>query len=171
MTPADLGRLFSTFETSAFRLECLPEYEVTEDDEAEAFRLWSAGEQPPQQEREWPKLCASAVGAGKTMQRVRVVRSSLTEYQRFQLSWGYPANIAAGEDIRILAMESELPPDIPGEDYWLFDDAIAVVLEYDDKGRFLRPVMAEDVTPYQRGALIALANAEPFESYRASLPS
>jgi hypothetical protein len=171
VTPDELGRLFVTFKTSAFRLECLPVYDVTEDDEGHAFRLWQAGESQPVQDRDWPKLCRSAVGAGKKMQRVRVVQSSLTEYQRFQLAWGYPANVAAGEDIRILTVESELPPDIPWQDYWLFDDAIAVILEYDDKGRFLRPVIVEDVTPYRRGASIALTHAEPFESYRASLPS
>ncbi|MFL6226855.1 MAG: DUF6879 family protein, partial [Actinomycetes bacterium] len=58
---ADLASLFESFRSSAFRLECLPAYAVTEDDESEAFRRWLDGEQPPQKEREWPKLCASAV--------------------------------------------------------------------------------------------------------------
>jgi hypothetical protein len=170
VTPAELGRLFETFRFSAFRLECLPSYDVTEDDEAQAYRLWSAGQQPPHGQREWPKLCASAVDAGKKMQRVRVVQAPLTQYQRFQMEWGYPANVAAGEDIRII--EGELPPDMPREDYWLFDDDLAVVLEYDDQGRFVRPVMVEEIPHrYRRGALIALTHAERFESYRASLPS
>jgi hypothetical protein len=34
MTTPDLGKLFESFRSSAFRLECLPAYAVTEDDEA-----------------------------------------------------------------------------------------------------------------------------------------
>jgi hypothetical protein len=161
----DLASLFESFRSTAFRLECLPAYAVTEDDESEAFRLWLAGEQPPRKEREWPKLCASAVAARKSMQRVRLVTQPLSEYLRFEMEWGYPANVAAGEDIRILDYE---PPGLLKVDFWLFDDELAVVLEYDDQGRFLRPVVAESVTPYCQARDLALAASIP---YRLSLHS
>lgn len=150
MTPEELGHLFSTFERSAFRLECLPTYAVTEDAEAEAFRLWLAGEQPPKKARDWPKLVASATASGKRMQRVRVIRA-ITAYLRFELSWGYPDNVAAGEDIRILELQpGESLAGMPEEDYWLFDDAIMVRLEYDGAGRFLRPVEVRDPAEVRR---------------------
>jgi hypothetical protein len=164
----DLASLFESFRSTAFRLECLPAYAVTEDDESEAFRLWLAGEQPPQQEREWPKLCASAVAAKKSMQRVRLVPQPASEYVRFQMAWGYPANVAAGEDIRILDHE---PAGLLKVDFWLFDDTTAVVLEYDDDGKFLRAVAAASVEPYRQAKKLALASSEPFARYLERNPT
>ena len=165
MTAPDLGSLFRSFRSSAFRLECLSAYAVTEDDEAQAFDQWLRGEQPPETEREWPKLVASAVAAGKSMQRVRLVSEPPSQYLRFQMAWGYPANVAAGEDIRMLDHEQ---PGLLKVDFWLFDDEVAVVLEYDDQGRFLRPLVAETVTPYCQARDLALAASMP---YRLSLHS
>ena len=165
MTPEELGKLFESFRSSAFRLECLPAYAVTEDDEAQAFHQWLRGEQASEKEREWPKLVASAVAAGKSMQRVRLVPEPPSQYLRFQMAWGYPANVAAGEDIRMLDHE---PPGLLKVDFWLFDDEVAVVLEYDDQGRFMRPVVAETLAPYCQARDLALASSMP---YRLSLHS
>jgi hypothetical protein len=159
MTTPDLGKLFETFTTSAFRLECLPAYDVTEDAEREAYAAWSAGEELPPVERDWPKLVASAVAAGKTMQRVRLIETPPTEYQRFEMEHGYPDNVAAGEEIAIL---DHKPDGLLTVDFWLFDDTTAVVLEYDDAGRFLRPVVAETVEPYRHARDLALASAVLF---------
>jgi hypothetical protein len=164
----NLGQLFESFRSSAFRLECLPSYAVIEDDESEAFHLWLAGELPPKKEREWPKLCASAVAARKSMQRVRLVSEPLSDYLRFEMDWGYPANVAAGEDIRILDHE---PAGLLKVDFWLFDDATAVALEYDDDGRFLRAVTAETVEPYRQAKELALASSEPLSRYLERNPA
>jgi hypothetical protein len=163
MDTHELGRLFESFRSSAFRLECLSEYAVTEDDEAEAFRQWRAGQQPQGRDRDWPKFVASACAAGKQMQRVRLVSAPMTEYQRFQCSHGYPANVTAGESIYILDSE---PSGLLRVDFWLFDDELAVVLEYDDQGRFLRPVVAETIEPYRQARDMALKSAIPFREYR-----
>jgi hypothetical protein len=166
VTAPDLGQLFESFTHSAFRLECLPSYAVSEDAEHEAFRLWLAGEQPHWAEREWLKLVASATAAGKSMRRVRMVETLLTEYQRFQCSCSYPENIGAGEEIFIL---DHRPDGLLTVDFWLFDDAVAVVLEYDSDGRFLRPVVAETLAPYRQARDMALKSAMPFREYRLSL--
>jgi hypothetical protein len=166
MTPEELGRLFESFRSSAFRLECLPEYAVTEDDEAEAFRQWRAGQQPQSRDRAWPKLVASSVAAGKRMQRVRIISAPMTEYQRFQCSHGYPANVAAGEEILILDHE---PAGLLKADFWIFDDVTAVVLEYDEQGHFLRPVVAEKVAPYRKARDMALESSVPFREYQLSV--
>lgn len=164
----DLASLFDSFRSTAFRLECLSAYAVTEDDEAQAFRLWLAGQQPPQKEREWPKLCASAVAARKSMQRVRLVTQPLSDYLRFEMEWGYPPNVAAGEDIRILDHE---PAGLLKVDFWLFDETTAVVLEYADDGRFLRAVVAASVEPYRQAKKLALASSEPFSRYLERNPT
>jgi hypothetical protein len=168
VTPEDLGKLFESFRYSAFRLECLATYDVTEDDEAEALQLFLDGkpEPPWRKHREWPDTVRKAKRRGAEMQRVRLMEAPPTNYQRFQCAWGYPANVAAGEDIRIL---DHRPDGIIEVDYWLFDDAIAVVLEYDDQGRFLVPVVAETTEPYRKARDVALRSAMTFSEYRVSL--
>jgi hypothetical protein len=167
MKPEDLGALFSTFKRSAFRLETLSVYSVDEDDEREAFRLFLGGKPQPSwsRDRGWPKFVSSACAAGKIMQRVRVLSFPLTDYLRFELSCGYPANVAAGEDIRILPIVGDVPPGIVDHDYWLFDDEIVVRMEYDEAGRFVRPVAVDDQASYLRCREVAMARAVPFSEY------
>jgi hypothetical protein len=166
---ADLASLFESFRSTAFRLECLPAYAVTEDDESEAYRLWLAGEQPPQKEREWPRLVASAVAAGKSMQRVRLVTQPLSDYLRFEMDWGYPANVAAGEDIRILELgPGEVFPYVV-DDFWLFDNETAVWLDYDEQGHFIAPMLGNNLAGYRRMRDYVMDRAVPFSDYRASL--
>jgi hypothetical protein len=170
MSPEELGRLFESFRHSAFRLECLPSYDVTEDDEAEALRLFLDGkpEPPWRKHREWPDTVRKARQRGAQMQRVRLMETPPTNYQRFQCAWGYPANVEAGEDIRIL---HHRPDGLLAVDFWLFDDTIAVVLEYDDQGRFLVPVVAEATEPYRQARDLTLKSAVTFSEYRLSLLS
>ena len=167
MTGDDLGRLFETFTVSAFRLECLPSYDVSEDAEAEAFRLWLEGQSPQGQDRAWLQTVRDAKARGARMQRVRIVETPPTQHQRFQMEWGYPPNVAAGEETFIL---DHRPDGLLEVDFWLFDGALAVVLEYDDAGRFLRPVVAETVEPYRQARNIALKSSMPFREYRAVHP-
>lgn len=167
MNAEDLGALFSSFRRSAFRLETLPEYRVPQD--ADLLTMFLNGRPQPawHKERPWLATVAEACASRKVMQRVRVVRPPLTDYLRFQLAWGYPTNVAAGEDIRILELGADdEPPGMVHEDYWLFDDAIVVRLEYDEHGSFLRPVEVRDVAPYRRCRDAVMARAVRFEQYR-----
>jgi hypothetical protein len=167
MTPEELGRLFESFTRSAFRLECLSEYRVPQD--VESLAAFRAGEPRPQarDNRPWLQTIRRAILRGAQMQRVRMVETPLTEYQRFQFSWGYQENTAAGEELSIL---DHRPDGLLAVDFWLFDDTTAVVLEYDDAGRFLRPVVAETLAPYLQARDMALKSAVPFREYRLSMP-
>jgi hypothetical protein len=167
VTPAELGRLFSTFQRVAFRLETLAWYNVPE--EAESLRCWREGRPPPswQKDREWLAMVRQATAAGKSMQRVRVVRRPLSDYVRMEFEWGYPDNVAAGEDIRILELGTDDIPDVLDHDYWLFDDATVVRLEYTDDGSFIRPVAISDITSYRRCRAVAMARAVAFHAYPA----
>jgi hypothetical protein len=163
MTPEELGKLFETFTSSAFRLETLPEYRVPQ--EVESVAAWRAGKPKPTShaERPWLTTVRNAVARGARMQRVRLVSPPLTEYQERQFAWAYPENSEAGESILIL------DHDVPGllaVDFWLFDETTAVVLEYDDAGRFLRPVVAATVAPYRQARDMALKSSAPFREYR-----
>jgi hypothetical protein len=163
MNTDDLGALFETFVSSAFRLETLSEYRVPQD--TEWLRMFREGRPRPQarNDRPWLATVRNAKARGAQMQRVRLVQTPLTEYQRFQFSWGYVENEEAGEEIRILDHE---PPGLLHQDFWLFDDATAVILEYDNAGQFLRPAMVSDVASYRRARDLALAVSVPFSEYR-----
>jgi hypothetical protein len=167
--PEELGDLFRSFKRTAFRLETLSAYSI--DTEAESLRLFREGQPEPawRAEREWLKTVSSARAAGKLMQRVRLVRLPPSEYVRFEFAWGFPANVRAGEDIRVLVVRDEPPPGVLDHDYWLFDDATVVRLEYDQEGRFLRPVAVVDPAPYRRCRDAAMAGAMPFAQYRATV--
>jgi hypothetical protein len=164
VSTVDLGQLFESFTVSAFRLETLPEYLVPQD--VEWLRLFRQGSpRPPERDsRPWLQTVRDANARGARMQRVRTVETPLTEYQRFQFSWGYPENMEAGEQISIL---DHKPDGLLVVDFWLFDNTTAVVLEYDDQGRFLRPVVAETLAPYRQARDMALKSAVPFREYRA----
>jgi hypothetical protein len=163
MTEPDLGKLFESFRRSAFRLECLPAYQVPQD--VQWLRAFRAGEPRPQErdKRPWLETVRNAKERGARMQRVRLVNEPLTEYQRFQFSWGYVENINAGEEIYIV---DQGPDGLLRVDFWLFDDELAVVLEYDDEGRFVRPVVAETLAPYRQARDMAFKSCMPFREYR-----
>jgi hypothetical protein len=168
VNPAELGRLFETFTSVAFRLEVLAAYNVPE--EAESMRLWREGKPAPawQKEREWLAMVREATTAGKSMQRVRVVRQPLSDYVRMEFAWGYPDNVRHGEDIRVFEVKDR--GGVPGmldHDYWLFDDRIVVRLEYTADGSFIRPVEVSDVAPYRRCRDVAMQLGVPFSQYHA----
>lgn len=122
---AELRRLFQTFEHSAFRLETLQSYGQSGEDSAfDAFLAGRPYVRPPGKER-WLANIARARSVGATMSRVHIVREPLTDYMRFELTWAYAPNVAAGEDIRIISLAQDEPwaPGLPRRyDYWLLDD-------------------------------------------------
>jgi hypothetical protein len=138
LADGEFNRLFLDFEFTAYRLESLQHYDVSYE-EAEFGRFLageSRGEFPGI--NEWiDGTVAKAVAAGKHLYRVHVVEEPLSDYVRFECSWAYEHTSAAGEDIRILAVqEGQWPRDLPRYDYWLFDSKVLVEMHYADDGRF-----------------------------------
>lgn len=128
--------LFTGLSESWFRLETLQDY--------------SAGDTAPQQEflagrprrpvpSSWETMIRDHVAAGRTLQRVHVVREPLTDYVRWELH-AYQATVEAGEDVRVIPVPDggSWPPGVPeGYDFWLFDDRDVWSMDYDDTGRLL----------------------------------
>jgi hypothetical protein len=169
MNEQDLGRLFESFVSSAFRLECLEEYAVTEDEERAAFRYFKDGwPLPPfwENERAWLETVRQAKRRGATMQRVRMVYGPLSDYQRFEFAWSYPYNEGAGEQIFVMEHgPTALEPLRNLHDFWLFDDATVVRLIYDDDGKFVGLESVENAELYCRIRDLALANAVPLGQF------
>lgn len=142
---AEFGVLFRTFAHSVFRLETLQVYRGQRDRDLLDRFLEGTPRPPDPAKTEWTAMITSNVRAGKAVQRVHVVLEPLTDYLRFELTWGYEPNVVAGEDIRIIAVgQGDLwPEDVAQHDYWLFDSAGLYDMHYDSDGVWLG---AEHVT-------------------------
>jgi hypothetical protein len=165
----DLGWWLQHFERSAFRLETLPAYSVPQEEGwfAEWQRSGKLPELTPATDS-WLKLVSEAKLAGKRMQRVHLVTPPLGEYLRFELATQIPS-VDCGEDCRIAETSRVQQVATRLEDYWLFDETIAIVLHYNADGRFLGAEQAEDVTPYRRQRDLALAHSVSLKEYLANV--
>jgi hypothetical protein len=155
----DLAWWLQNFESSAFRLETLPEYNVPQ--EAEMLARFRRGEPVDlPDDHPWLERVRHHCRAGKQMRRVRVVSYPLTDYLRMEISW-YRKSVQAGEDIRIT--ETRL-----SGDFWLFDDQTVVVLHYDSEGRFTGTTTEQgSLTLYLSIRDRALADSMELSAYTA----
>ncbi|MFJ1597951.1 DUF6879 family protein [Streptomyces sp. NPDC088261] len=159
----DFGRLFGAFERTAFRLETLAEYDVEE--ERDEIARFLAGEDmgPEWDDNPWVR---SMTDQGKSVSRVHVLRSPLTEYLRYELA-AYPGNIEAGESIGIVDLAEQEVAGLPDHDFWLFDDRDVYRMHYNPVGAFVGGELlpAGRLAEYQGYRRLALAHAVPFASY------
>ncbi|WP_395298560.1 DUF6879 family protein [Kitasatospora hibisci] len=162
----DFGRLFETFERTAFRLETLAVYDVDEEREEFADFLAGKGLPPDCADNPWVR---SMTSLGKQVARVHVLRSPLSDYLRYELA-AYPGNIKAGESIGIIDTARQEVLGLPDHDFWLFDDSCVYQMRYTKAGRFIGAELLTDdrLNEYQRYRDIALANPVPFEEFTAS---
>jgi len=166
------ARYFRDFTASAFRLELRQVY--TMPGEADELRRFQAGELPPAgYHYGWLDTVASARRAGKTMRRVRVVQRPLTDYVRYEFTWGFAYNVQAGEDIRILDVTDRRAPALPDHDFWLFDDSQLVRLLYRPDGTQIGRELAQapDLAEYRAWRDAAWEGAVPFRDYWQDAPA
>jgi uncharacterized protein DUF6879 len=164
----DFAGLFDWFATRAFRLETLDQYAVGY--EEEAMRRFLAGEPvDPGIIAPWLDRVAAVTAAGRRMERVHVVTEPLSDYLRFEMD-GYRFTVAAGEDVRILPRSVARGLELPGEDFWLFDDGPVARMHYDRHGSFLGAELVEEpkvVARYCRWRDVAVQAATPYARYVA----
>lgn len=143
ISQADLVEQFRSFERSAFRCEQQPSYEVPE--EATSVAMFADGvDHDPTEDpyfREGFALFAELTESGRRLERVRVHDEPPTTYQRWLL-WLGRWNAEAGEVIHYLNREVALdaglvPADGYGDDFWLFDDQLVVIMQFDGRGRLM----------------------------------
>jgi hypothetical protein len=166
-------RLFTSFERTARRLE-------TRDRDAAdqaLFERWLAGELPEPAVADkvvvWLDQVRGATAAGKRYERVRVVQEPPTAYQRFALAT-CRRSVAAGEDIRYLNRDQANELDLPGHDFWLFDDDRLVLLYLTADDRTLgEQVIADPAVAQQHRQWFerAQASAMPYTAYLAQDPA
>ncbi len=129
----DFGTLFQTFSTTAFRLECLPEYRIP--GELLALKHYEeTGTLPADSNTEWVGILRTAKARQARVERLRLVSSPLTQYERFEVEAAYVPGLRLGEDIR-LAPRDTLPD---SEDFWVFDDDWYAEMIYSPASEFIR---------------------------------
>ena len=100
-------------------------------------RTWPSGPAGEPDDLEWLQgWCATLrehVKAGRCVRRARVVSEPLSDYQRWSYSIAYPM-VEAGEDIRWVPRRLVSSVALPGNDFYLFDDRLALFLLYTGNG-------------------------------------
>jgi uncharacterized protein DUF6879 len=71
----------------------------------------------------WVRLIRRTVDRGVTVRRARIVSEPVSEYIRYEHA-GTPVNLQAGEQVRWLARRRASDIALPGNDFWLIDDAL-----------------------------------------------
>ncbi len=128
----EYAALFPQVKREALHLEMRDCYGT----EAEIPHLarWAAGEPDDLGWlRPWCTLVRDATTAGKVFRRARVVSEPLSDYQRWAYSLTAPM-AEAGEDIRWVPRGLVSSVALPGNDFYLFDDRLAVFLLYAGNG-------------------------------------
>ncbi|WP_158891689.1 DUF6879 family protein [Amycolatopsis anabasis] len=163
---ATFSAYFDNYQRSAWRFETQPVYTMPSE-QANIARFLAGEPKPPEHNEDWHEEVREYVAAGKTIGRVRTVRQPLTDYQRYQLAWGIPGNVEAGEDIRILDLtEGDLG--LSDQDFWLFDDSTVVHLNFNQDGTLANLELVDntnDVPTYLVWRETALKHAVPFSEY------
>jgi hypothetical protein len=93
--------------------------------------------------RGWCATLREHVRAGKFVRRARIAPEPLSDYQRWSYSMAYPM-VEAGEDIRWVPRRLVSPAALPGNDFYLLDDRLAVFLLYARNGLAIGQVCSSD---------------------------
>jgi hypothetical protein len=102
---------------------------------------------------------------------VHVVRLPLTDYLRYELGT-YAENQAAGEDVRIAVVNDHPELADLDRDFWLLDDELALLMDYDHDGRFLRMEPIRDAVVLRdcrRKRDLAVARSVPLDEFQARI--
>jgi hypothetical protein len=173
LSEAELDPFFDEVARDLFRMEARREYAVGV--ESDRLRAYLAGEpyDPSAEPAGWYSYIRGKVNAGVAFRKVRVVRTPLSLYERWECEWSYPATERCGQRTFILDLaEAPEPLELPGYDWWMFDERVVLRMHYDDAGGF---VGAERLDQATVGAHVgyrdaALAVAVPFPAWWAAHP-
>jgi hypothetical protein len=154
------------FKQSAFRLEARQTYNV-ESEQADLAEFLAGKPKPDKRHEAWYSRIRESIAGGKIFTKVKILREPLTDYQRYSLAWAMPDSVAAGMEYRIIDITNR-EVDLPDLDFWLYDDATVVVLDfYEDDSPRGAELIETGIDQYRRWRDIALKESIPLSEYRA----
>ncbi|MEU6736746.1 DUF6879 family protein [Streptomyces physcomitrii] len=137
------AELLGRCERSAVHLELRDAYAATD-----RFEAWRRGERIDWTERDswwhpYDQLIADTVARGVVVRRARVVSEPVSEYIRWE-HYVTHANVTAGEQVRWLPRRRATAIPLPGNDFWLFDDALLRVHHFSGDGAVVEDEITDD---------------------------
>ena len=156
---------FDTMQREAWRLETLPVYTMSQ--EAEKLARFLDGEKSPDNyESGWMEEVRQWRSEGKRVGRVHIVTRPLSDYLRFEFEYYYRHHVKAGEEIRILDVTDRANPLPDVQDFWMFDRAKVVLMNYREDGTQInRELRSGDPAPFMEYQRIAVTESVPFLEY------
>jgi hypothetical protein len=98
------------------------------------FAAWQAGSRDGLAvASSWLALTSNLASKGVAVRRARIVSEPVSDYVRFEHHLT-DSNVAAGEEVRWLPRRRASDLALPGNDFWLFDDEVALFLHFDGDG-------------------------------------
>jgi uncharacterized protein DUF6879 len=132
ITDEQFEELLGSFTQEAIHLETRDAYGT--DVELPHMAQWVSGETDDLDWlQDWCDALREHVAAGRSVRRARIVSEPLSDYQRWSYSIARPM-VEAGEDIRWVPRGLVSSVALPGNDFYLFDDRLAVFLLYAANG-------------------------------------
>lgn len=135
----NLGDLFSSFKKSAKRLELLQEYHI-EGDEWDSFQKFVNGETSCSYPElvEWNEQLAEWTKQGKTIERVRLLDSPLSNYLKYEIFEGYVPSSQVGQKINFISRKQleKVAGKKKLKDFWIFDDKYVFEMDYDENHNY-----------------------------------
>ncbi|MFF4951876.1 DUF6879 family protein [Streptomyces chattanoogensis] len=159
--------LFRNCQRSAVHLEMRDGYMRSDP----AFIDWAAGKalDPAERWRDWLDIVKETTGRGVTVRRARIVSEPVSDYIRFEHSVTEGLNINAGEEVAWLPRRQATALPLPGNDFWVFDDKVALINHFDGSGDSLQHEYTEepDLLSFLSSAFDAVwEKAVPHAQYR-----
>jgi hypothetical protein len=135
--------LFTSFKREALHLEMRDAYGTAV--ELPHLAKWEAGELDDDTSwlEPWFATVRAGTAAGKSFRRARIVSEPLSNYQRWVLK-DTQLYVEAGEDIRWVPRRLVSAIALPGNDFWLFDDELAVFIFFAGNGLVVGQVATTD---------------------------
>jgi hypothetical protein len=131
----EFGRLFQTFEHSAWHLETRRGY-ASDLEDASYAAFVETGVATWDLDSAWCANIREQTSRGKYVGRVRLVDNPPTTGQLFLLDYA-KCNAATGEDVRNAWRSDADRAHLPAEDFWIFDSRLVALLNFDDADTLL----------------------------------
>ncbi|WP_329116483.1 DUF6879 family protein [Streptomyces sp. NBC_01465] len=166
----EFGRLFETFEHSAWRLETRRGYASDREDETYQ-EFVETGTVQWELDDDWCNNMRRQTSQGKRVGRVRIVDSPPTTGQLYLLD-NARRNSATGEDMRNLWRADAGRLQLPEEDFWIFDSRMVALLHFDDEDVLLNVELITDpaeVVRYLQAKDVALHHAVSYDVLAAEV--
>lgn len=130
---------------------------------------WQAGNglaPPTPDEQRWYAEIAARATAGVRQHRVLVVDEPLDPYLIYELTAFQRHHVLAGERIMVARRADSLRLAPLTEDFWMFDEQVVAIMNYDAEHRPLGPsAPTRPVSAYLAQRDLALAHATPLDQW------